>query len=312
MPEAFYYADVNSQPVGPLSLDEIRRFVAAGVIPPDVLVCEADGETWEPLTEFAGPPRTAPPRAGAPPKARPVSAVADRGRSARRLSVHFNHAVCAVVVTYVLNLFLFAAAGDKGAADAEAALSLFVGLTSLWTLAAEVVLIFKLCSILPPGLLFTTPGKATGFLFIPGFHFYWAFRLFPGLATAAVRWQEQEDDSSSAPTWLIHLGYAVAGMVGIVSVFALFEATGAIPTSPQGQIVYLMDYGLRFSFYSRLVGLVQRVVSPGSKPRHVSFMLSDTGNAPKPLVWGFNVLLPVISGIILIIAVIAKLLGLID
>jgi len=312
MTASYYYADSDAQPVGPLSLDEIRRFAAAGVIPPDVLVCEADGEEWRPLTAFAGPPRNAPPRKGPPPMARPVSAVADPGQATRRLGTHFNHAVFAVVIAFVFNLTAIGAPGSNGGTGSDSTLPLFAGLTSLWALAAEVILVFKLCCILPPHLLFTTPGKATGFLFIPGFHLYWAFQLFPGLATAAIRWQEQEAPSSHAPTWLIHLGYAVAVMLGLVSVFVLLEATGVIPVSPQGQIVYLIDYSLRFSFYSMLVGQLQRVVCPGSKPRHVSFMLSDTGNTPKPLVWGFNVLLPVVSGIILIIAVIAKLLGIVD
>ena len=42
----YYYADDNSQPVGPLSLDEIRKFADAGVVRPDVMVCKEDGSVW--------------------------------------------------------------------------------------------------------------------------------------------------------------------------------------------------------------------------------------------------------------------------
>lgn len=244
--------------------------------------------------------------------ARPVSAAADPGQAARRLSTHFNHAGCAVVIAFLFNFISIGAPDGYGGTGSDATLDLMLVLTSLWALAAEAVLIFKLCSILPPPLLFSTPGKATGFLFIPGFHLYWAFRLFPGLATAAIRWQEQEDRSSRAPTWLIQMGYAVAGLGGIVSVLGLFELVGAIPLSPQGQVVYLIDYSIRFSFYSMLVGQVQRVICPGPRPRHVSFKLSDTGKAPPPLVWSFNVLFPGAFGILAIIVVIARILGLVD
>lgn len=61
MPEAYYYADDNSQPVGPLSLDEIRRFADAGVVPSDVMICEAGSEEWKPLSSFAEPSRTTSP-----------------------------------------------------------------------------------------------------------------------------------------------------------------------------------------------------------------------------------------------------------
>lgn len=312
MSTPFYYADANAQPVGPLSLDEIRRFVAAGVIPPDVLVCEADGENWRPLTDFAGPPRTAPPRTGPPPMARPVAEVVDPAKAARHLSAHFNHAGCAVVIAFIFNLTSIGAPGGQGGTGSDATLDLIVMATLLWAVAAEAVLLYKLCRILPPRLLFTTPGRATGFLFIPGFNVYWAFRLFPGLATAAVRWQEQEDRSSRAPTWMIHLGYAVAGMIGIASVFLLLELVGAIPLSPQGQMIYAIDYSLRFSLYSLLVGQAQHRLCPGAKPRHVSFMLTDTGKNPAALVWGLNVLWPVAFGILALVAVIAKLLGIVD
>lgn len=104
MTASYYYADANAQPVGPLPLDEIRRFVAAGVIPPDVLVCEADGETWRPLTAFAGPPRTAPPRTAVPPMARPVSAASDPDQVAGRLGLYFNVAVLALAVGLILEL----------------------------------------------------------------------------------------------------------------------------------------------------------------------------------------------------------------
>jgi hypothetical protein len=44
------------------------------------------------------------------------------------------------------------------------------------------VLLYNFWKILQDGYAAVTPGKAVGFLFIPLFNFYWAFRAFWGLA----------------------------------------------------------------------------------------------------------------------------------
>jgi len=67
---AFYYLNSDNQPVGPMELGVIRKLAEAGIVPPDVLVCEAGGQDWTPLSqrhestaraESAKPPRTPPP-----------------------------------------------------------------------------------------------------------------------------------------------------------------------------------------------------------------------------------------------------------
>jgi hypothetical protein len=52
--ELYYYADENNQVVGPLRLEEIHRFAEAGVVPPDVMICEAGGEHWRSLGAVSG------------------------------------------------------------------------------------------------------------------------------------------------------------------------------------------------------------------------------------------------------------------
>ncbi len=257
----FYYADANSQPVGPLSLDEIRRFVAAGVIPPDVLVCEADGETWRPLTGFNGPPRTAPPRTGIPPTARPVSAAPDPGQSARQLGLHFNHAVVAMGAYFLVDI-MPAAQGNGG--DAGTVGGPLIVIAALWVAVAEAVLIFQLCKSMPPHLFFTTPGRATGFLFIPGFHLFWAFRLFPGLATGALRWKEEES-GERLTSGLVSYSYVVAVSLVIGSVVALLQTIKAGPTGAFDLLLMVADYGLRFSYYALLIGQIQGIAFPDAE-----------------------------------------------
>lgn len=46
----------------------------------------------------------------------------------------------------------------------------------------QLMLIYKLWSLIPPQRAETTPGKAIGFLFIPFFSIYWIFVAFHGLA----------------------------------------------------------------------------------------------------------------------------------
>lgn len=80
----FYYADANSQAVGPLSLEEIRRIAEAGVIPPDVMVCEADGEVWKPLSSFDEPvdrPRSRKPEKPVPALSQPTPREKPRHRT---------------------------------------------------------------------------------------------------------------------------------------------------------------------------------------------------------------------------------------
>src|SRR6056297_718679 len=102
MPVDFFYADENSQPVGPLSLEEIRRFADAGVVPQDVMVCEAGGEDWRPLTGFTSLPRTAP-----PPKSTTETDANKKLQGpalmANRLHLLLSHAIVAVIHLHLLN-----------------------------------------------------------------------------------------------------------------------------------------------------------------------------------------------------------------
>lgn len=291
MSTSYYYADANAQPVGPLSLDEIRHFVAAGVIPPDVLICEADGETWRPLTAFAGPPRTAPPRTGVPSMAGPVSAASDPDQIAGRLGLYFNVAVLTLAVGLILELVALHTERLHGddTLHAERLLSL---LAWLGVLAAEVFLIYQLCRSLPASLRLTSPGRAAGLLLVPVFHLVWAFRLFPGLATGALRWKEQES-GERLTSGLVTYGYIVAASLVIGSVFGALQGVGSHPGGAFGELLMMADYGIRFSYYAVLIGQIQGIAFPGAE--------GGTGETiihrplVRPLLW------PVLAGFTLLV-----------
>lgn len=70
----FYYLNTAQQPVGPMSLEGIRKLVHAGIVDSKVLVCPAGEQEWKPLSEWgetattsAGPPRVPPPPRAHPP-----------------------------------------------------------------------------------------------------------------------------------------------------------------------------------------------------------------------------------------------------
>lgn len=291
MTTSYYYADANAQPVGPLTLDEIRRIVAAGVIPPDVLVCEANGETWRPLTAFAGLPRTAPPRAGVPPMAGPVSAASDPKQVAGRLGLYFNVAVLALAVGLILELVALHTERLHGddTLHAERLLSL---LAWLGVLAAEVFLIYQLCRSLPASLRFTSPGRAAGLLLVPVFHLVWAFRLFPGLATGALRWKEQES-GERLTSGLVSYGYVVASSLVIGSVVGVLQGLGSQPVGAFGQLLMMADFGIRFGFFALLIGQIQGIAFPGAE--------GGTGGTTihRPLVR--SLLWPVLAGFTLLV-----------
>ena len=47
----------------------------------------------------------------------------------------------------------------------------------------EYVLLYRLWQVIQDGYARTTPGKAIGYMFIPGFNIYWIFQALPGLST---------------------------------------------------------------------------------------------------------------------------------
>ncbi len=83
----FYYLNAVQQAVGPMSLEDIRKLVDAGIVDSGVLVCPAGEQEWKPLSDRAaaatapvGPPRVPP-----PPRSRPSASVASLTTSSQVL-----------------------------------------------------------------------------------------------------------------------------------------------------------------------------------------------------------------------------------
>lgn len=98
-PGASWYYVVGEQPHGPVSADQLRAAVAAGVIRPETLVCNAAWSEWRPAREVAGlfsanglvPPVAAPPPPNSPGSPAELGALdfqprTGRGRSGRSIT----------------------------------------------------------------------------------------------------------------------------------------------------------------------------------------------------------------------------------
>jgi len=90
-----------------------------------------------------------------------------------------------IVLSLIATVITMAGAQQRGSSGQGAAAG-FSGLNALALLVAlyggivGLVLLYKMWSAIQPAS--TTPGKAVGFLFIPFFNFYWAFRAYWGWA----------------------------------------------------------------------------------------------------------------------------------
>lgn len=67
----YYYLNAENQPVGPMTLEGIRKLVATGIVGSNVLVCPAGEGEWKPISDWEAPvdPPLGPPLTPPPPRA---------------------------------------------------------------------------------------------------------------------------------------------------------------------------------------------------------------------------------------------------
>lgn len=78
------------------------------------------------------------------------------------------------------------------------------------------ILHYQCWKALPAGYRSTSPGKAVGFLFIPLFNFYWAFKSYPGLATGFAKYAEANNIQQIKNQKGLAIGYAVAAVIMLI------------------------------------------------------------------------------------------------
>ena len=82
----------------------------------------------------------------------------------------------------------------------------------IWASVLIYIYLYRAWRLLQPGNVRTTPGKAIGFLFIPGFGFYWFFVLFVGLANDWNRVMAAHPNLQQGPK--LNSGLALAFCIG--------------------------------------------------------------------------------------------------
>lgn len=272
MPEAFYYADPNSQPVGPLSIDEIRRFAEAGVVPRDVMVCEAGGDNWSSLDSFDGGgidrSHTVTPSA----KSLPLANMSPE-TLVRSLKITFNATIAVTLVGFALDTVISRGAIQTGDPFyTEGAMDQFAMMLALLSIAGTLALIYLLVLSLPERHRFTTPVRAAGFFLIPVFSIYWAFRLLPGFVKGARQWWlETAPGKSWRLVWLAPLAFVTAGILAVGQVLDLLSVFWILGDPPAkgweallffSGLFYALGATAAFEYAYSLIQVLGRLVDP--------------------------------------------------
>lgn len=202
-----WYYSLNNQPAGPVDDAAIKSLLASGTINLNTLVWQEGMADWKKLAETVLAPVVAP-VAPVPPPAYPPVAYPPAGQyaPATQYAPAPQYAPAAGVPgtpppffsqvklaslkgMFIWWLVLFAISTVSSLLtplitdqDAIVAISCIVSTISLGAAVLFLVLLYNFWKILQDGYAEVTPGKAVGFLFIPFFNFYWAFKAFWGLA----------------------------------------------------------------------------------------------------------------------------------
>ena len=102
------------------------------------------------------------------------------------------------------------------------ALALLGSLLTLPAIALHHILVYYYWRLIQDGHAETTPGKATGFLFIPLFNYYWMFVAYWGLAKDLNAYADRHQLTIRRPS----PGLALAGIIALISVAVVSACLG--------------------------------------------------------------------------------------
>jgi predicted Ser/Thr protein kinase len=106
-------------------------------------------------------------------------------------------------------------------------------------------------TVLPERYRRTTPGRAVGLLFVPGFNFYWAFVSLGRLAAGFQAWGEDHPGRPIAPA----SGLAIAKAASFVAYWTIAWLPGLV------SIVSVADAVLFWFYYRAVVDNANRVIA---------------------------------------------------
>lgn len=305
MDARFYYADEHSRPVGPLTLEEIRKLAAAGVVLHDVMVCEAEGDNWRSLdtipVKLSG---RCPPKAvvSSPVRTNPPQ---DPEQVTKGLKWAFTSALVSSLIAFSLDAISTRASidGQSPMGEAPALLLLLVLLASiLVSVGANLALVYLLVRAIPERHRFTTPGKAAGFCLIPVFSLYWIFRLSTGLVSSIRQWV---DEFAPSLSWrvskLMPFALAAAGIGAFSEFLTYLDMLGSFASPDAGTMkeskavlyfVYAASDAVSFYFLIHIVHLLRGILTDESDveellAQSIPSWALHIGRSPWGLVAGF-------------------------
>jgi predicted Ser/Thr protein kinase len=122
------------------------------------------------------------------------------------------------------------------------------------------VLHYSCWAALPPPYRSTTPGRAVGFLFIPGFNAYWIFVSLGKLAEGYNAFHDEHGDVSIRNAW----GLAIAKAISLIAVWTI----GWFPSI--GAVVCLVDAALFLQYYRAIGFNANQVIEREGRPAAVA------------------------------------------
>jgi len=281
---SFYYLDPTEETVGPVSWDVLLQLHRAGAVSDETLTAEAGAGNWEPFVDLRFREerrKNLPPVPGggagaaAPteieeavtrtnesrPGAQAPGAAASRvGDIVREKPIRWRWAF---LLLAVISASMVAGSTYQLWEDGRESFLYMNSFAVLIVpgLVVMSVLHYQCWEALPPRFRATSPGKAVGFLFIPGFHIYWLFVSFPKLAEGILRWQRESGAERPVDARGLGVAYAVLEGVSVYGVFVSLPLVD-IPLT----LASLVVFGL---FYARVVSVANHLMARSRGDREI-------------------------------------------
>jgi hypothetical protein len=246
-----WYYSLNDEPAGPVDDEQLKALFSRGVINFDTLVWKEGMSEWKRYGSITltaenvspvAPQSTLSPYINEP--GRP------KGSGLRSLYGWWLATKIIATVVYPV-LFYLSMRSAMAESTLTAVLMPFIcvaGLAGVTSGILQYVLLYKLWKVGQDGYASTTAGKAVGFMFIPLFNYYWAFRAYWGLSKDLNKYCERyfadraDVEVRSSQSW-ISLTYLVISLGGGIFSNLIFRliyggdyasALASAATTPEG------------------------------------------------------------------------------
>lgn len=162
---------------GPFPEEHVKEWIRTGQISAETLVCPEGGQEWRKVREVGGFAGYVTSAAGsANPQTLAPSSSAASPSGVRRTS--FGILTATIVLSACSIALELLTVADITGTSLPSYIYMIVSIVGIVTWS---IYHYRLWQLLPDQVAETTPGKAVGLMFVPGFNLYWVFRSHQGV-----------------------------------------------------------------------------------------------------------------------------------